>query len=137
MRLSPATEPEVLVEARGPAARSQAEARTNAVERFASRRRCRFDFSAVKEAGSRRHFSALLSTPGARPLDQAKERDRGGVPVGHCSAADFASGAARLTRRSVAEHDLVECAATPAVEGDGCWPCVLHSPSMTGFRPTR
>ena len=126
-----------MVEARGPAARSQAEARTNAVERFASQRRCRFAISAVTWAGSRGHFSDLLSTPGAGPPDQAKERNRSGVPVGHCSAADFASGAARLTRRSVLEHDLVECSAIPAVEGRRWWPCLLHSPIMTGFRLTR
>src|SRR4051794_38975183 len=106
MRLSPATEPEVLVEARGPAARSQAEARTNAVERFAFQRRCRFAISTLNWAGSRGRFSDL-STPGAGPPDQAKGRNRSGVPVGPCSAADFASGAARLTGRSVAEHGLI------------------------------
>lgn len=126
MRLSPAREPEVSGEARGPAARSQAEARTHAVERFASPRRCRFAISAVTWAGSRRRFSDLLSIPGAGPPDQAMEQNRSGVPVGPCSAADFASGAARLTRRAVVEHDFVECAATPAVEGRGCSPCPLH-----------
>ncbi len=62
MHLSPATEPEVSEEARGPAARSQAEARTNAVERFAFQRRWRFAISAVTWAGSRGRFSDLLST---------------------------------------------------------------------------
>ena len=114
------------MEARELAARSQAEAKTNAVERFASQRRCQFAISAVKGAGSRRHFSDLLSTPGAGPSDQAKARNRSGVPVGHCSATDFASGAARLTRRSVLEQDLVECAATPVVEGGGWWPRPLQ-----------
>ena len=114
------------MEAREPAARSQAEAKTNAVERFASQRRCQFAISAVKGAGSRRHFSDLPSTPGAGPSDQAKARNRSGVPVGHCSATDFARGAALLTRRSLVEHNLVECTATPAVEGSGWLPCVLH-----------